>query len=407
MPHPLTDGRVRSAGEAGARSPTHPLAGSNGLEVTVDWPTTRSIVGWKGGGHMGIEQDRSKRRRGFDALLARSEGNAAAMAALSRLLRTDGWKEAAAELAARALALAPHDGEVRAVATAILSADVPTWHFRIVRDAARNQAYERALQRAVTPGCRVLEIGTGSGILSMMAVRAGAGHVYTCEMEPAVALAAREVIARNGMAKSITVIGKHSTAVEPDEIGGPAEVFVSELISNDMLAESPLPVLEDAVARLVRPGAAIIPTRGQVRVALAHDAHLESRRLGTIAGFDLSEFNRIAPAFYQIGVGSPRLVLRSTPADLFDFGFETCGPWPAARSQVEVRALGGPANGIAQWIAMDMGYGGRYENQPGPGAASSWATLFHPFPDALELDAGQTCRIAGHHDRAALRIWGV
>jgi predicted O-methyltransferase YrrM len=354
---------------------------------------------------MSTGQDPTKRRRGFEALIARAEGNAAAMAALSRLLRTDGWKEAAADLAARALALAPHDAEVRAIATEILSADVPTWHFAIVRDTARNLAYEQALQRTVTPGCRVLEIGTGSGILSMMAVRAGAAHVYTCEMEPAVALAARDVIAKNGMAEHITVISKHSTAVEADEIGELADVFVSELISNDMLAESPLPVLEDAIARLVKPGAAIIPARGQVRVALAHDAHMDARRLGTISGFDLSVFNRVAPAFYQIGAGSPRLTLRSDVADLFDFGFETCGPWPAPRHQVEVRASGGPINGIAQWIAMDMGHGVRYENRPGPGAASSWAILFHPFAETHEFESGQSCRIFGHHDRAALRIW--
>ena len=64
---------------------------------------------------MSIEEGRKKRRRGFEALLARAEGNAPAMAALSRLLRTDGWKEAAADLAARALALAPQDAEVRAM----------------------------------------------------------------------------------------------------------------------------------------------------------------------------------------------------------------------------------------------------------------------------------------------------
>lgn len=354
---------------------------------------------------MSTEQDRTKRRRGFEALLARAEGNAKAMAALSRLLRTDGWKEAAADLAARALTLAPQDGEVRAMATEILSADVPAWHFAIVRDAARNLAYEQALQRAVTPGSRVLEIGTGSGILSMMAVRAGAAHVTTCEMEPAVALAARDVIARNGMAERITVISRHSTAVQAGEMGGRADVFVSELISNDMLAESPLPALEDAMARLVKPGAAVIPARGQVRVALAHDARMEARRVGAISGFDLSVFNRLAPAFYQIGVGSPRLTLRSEAADLFDFGFETCGPWPAPRHQVEVRATGGEVNGIAQWIAMDMGHGVRYENRPGPGAASSWATLFHPFAGTREFEPGQSCRIGGHHDRAALRIW--
>lgn len=350
--------------------------------------------------------DADQRLRGFEALIVGAEGNAPAMAALSRLLRTDGRKEAAADLAARALALAPDDAEVRALAREILSMDVPSWHFAIVRDTPRNRAYEEALRRAVTPGCRVLEIGTGTGILSMMAARAGAAHVFTCEMEPAVALAARDVIARNGLADQITVISKRSTDVEAAELGGPADVLVSETVSNDMLAEDPLPALGDAIARLVKPGGVIIPARGRVRVALAHEARMEARRIGTISGFDLSPFNRLASPFYQLGVGSPHLELRSEAADLFEFDFQSGGPWPEQRGRVEVRAQGGPINGIVQWIALDMDQVGLYENRPGPAATSSWAALFHPFPRAIEGRPGQTFTIFGRHEYSALRIWG-
>jgi SAM-dependent methyltransferase len=346
-----------------------------------------------------------QRRRGFEALIVRAEGNAPAMAALSRLLRTDGRKEAAAGLAARALALAPDDAEVRAIAREILSADVPAWHFTIVRDEPRNRAYEEALRRAVTPVSRVLEIGTGTGLLAMMAARAGAAHVFTCEMEPAVALAARDVIAQNGLAGRITVLSKRSNDVDLAELGGRADILVSETVSNDMLAEDPLPALEDAIARLVTPGGVVIPAHGRVRVALAQDARMETRRIGAISGFDLSSFNRLASPFYQVGAASPHLELRSEAADLFDFDFQSGGPWPEERRQVEVRAQGGPINGIVQWIALDMDEVGRYENQPGR-AASSWAALFHPFPVAIESQPGKRCTIFGRHDRTALRVWG-
>ncbi|MEO8259982.1 MAG: 50S ribosomal protein L11 methyltransferase [Acidobacteriota bacterium] len=350
--------------------------------------------------------DATQRRRGFDALIARTEGNAPAMAALSRLLRTDGLKERAADLAARALALAPDDGEIRAIAGEILSADVPSWHFVIVRDEPRNLAYEEALRRAVTPGSRVLEIGTGTGLLAMMAARAGAAHVFTCEMEPAVALAARDVIARNGLSERITVLSKRSTDVDPAELGALADILVSETVSNDMLAEDTLPSLADAIARLVKPGGRVIPARGRVRVALAHEVRMESRRIGVISGFDLSSFNRLAGPCYQVVVGSPQLQLRSDAADLFHFDFQSGGPWSEQRSRVEVRAHGGPVNGIVQWIALDMDEVGRYENQPGPTATSSWAALFHPFPTAVESRPAQACTIRARHDSTALRIWG-
>jgi type III protein arginine methyltransferase len=349
--------------------------------------------------------DADQRRHGFEALIARAEGNAPAMAALSRLLRTDGLKEAATGLAARALALAPDDGEVRATAGEILSADVPAWHFSIVRDAPRNDAYEDALRRAVTPGSRVLEIGTGTGLLAMMAARAGAAHVFTCEMEPAVALAARDVIARNGLAGRITVLAKRSTEVDLAALGERVDILVSETVSNDMLAEDPLPALEDAIARLVKPGGIVIPAHGRVRVALAHETRMEARRLGAISGFDLSSFNRLASPFYQVNAASPHLELRSEAGDLFGFDFQSSGPWPGASGRIELRAHGGPVNGIVQWIALDMDQVGRYENRPGHGA-SSWAPLFHPFPAAIESEPGQPFTVFGRHDHTALRLWG-
>jgi hypothetical protein len=224
-------------------------------------------------------------------------------------------------------------------------------------------------------------------------------------MEPAVALAARDVIAQNGLAGRITVLSKRSTEVDLAELGERADILVSETVSNDMLAEDPLPPLEDAIARLVKPGGVVIPARGRVRVALAYEARMEARRIGAISGFDLSSFNRLASPFYQVNVVSPHLELRSEAADLFDFNFQSGGPWPEARSRIEVDAVGGPVNGIIQWIALDMDEVGLYENRPG-GAASSWAPLFHPFTAAIGSRPGQTWAIFGHHDGTALRVWG-
>jgi protein arginine N-methyltransferase 7 len=47
----------------------------------------------------------------------------------------------------------------------------------MINDLPRNAFYKTALDLAVRPGCTVLEIGTGSGLLSMLAARAGPDHV--------------------------------------------------------------------------------------------------------------------------------------------------------------------------------------------------------------------------------------
>lgn len=346
------------------------------------------------------------RARGLETLLLEVEGKPAAMVALARLMGMNGDKATALDLSARALDLAPGNGEVRAIAAEVMSANVPHWHFDIVRDDLRNDEYEAALTRAVFPGCKVLEIGTGTGLLAMMAARAGAAEVVTCESDGAIAMAAREIIARNGFASRVRVVTKHSTEIDVvRDLGGPADILVSEIVSNDLLGEGTIPVLEHAVRHLLKPGAKVIPARGRVRIALAHDEEWEDARMGQVAGFDLSPFNRLAQPYREIYVGSSRLMLRSDAADLFSFDFASGGPFPESNAETTLAAQGRRVTGIAQWIALDMDNEGLYENRPQPGAHSSWWMIFHPFDRPLETTPGQQVTICGRHNRDGIRVW--
>ncbi len=57
----------------------------------------------------------------------------------------------------------------------------------------------RALERLVIPGMRVFDVGTGSGILAILAAKLGAGEVVAMDYDPAAAQAAEENVARNGV----------------------------------------------------------------------------------------------------------------------------------------------------------------------------------------------------------------
>ncbi|HSX57262.1 MAG TPA: 50S ribosomal protein L11 methyltransferase [Sphingomonas sp.] len=349
--------------------------------------------------------DKDHRLRGFEALAGQAAGNPDALAALSLLFSSDGWKSRAAEIASQVLALPGGGTEARTIARHVIATDVPSWHFVIVTDLARNLAYDEALQRAVKPGSRVLEIGTGSGLLAMMAARAGAAHVYTCEMEPAVAIAAREVIARNGFSDRITVISKHSKDVDPAELGGPVDILVSEIVSNEMLGEGVLPAMEDAIGRLVKPGGAIIPARGTIRIALAH-LPAPSKSMGMVSGFDLSPFDDLREPNFRIHTNNPRLTLCSEATDLFAFDFTQTEPWQGDRAEAVLRATGEPANGLVQWITLDMDGVGSYENRPSPDSESSaWAAVFHTFERMLDPQPEQPVRAFGQHDMANVRLW--
>jgi hypothetical protein len=128
-----------------------------------------------------------------------------------------------------------------------------------------------------------LEIGTGTGLLAMIAVRAGAAEVITCEKTLAIAHMATEIVARNGYADHVRIIAKHSDELDVEaDLGGPADILVSKIVSNDLLGE---PAHERAVRNLLKPGGRVIPARGRIRVALAEDAH--TGRSGWAKSMDL------------------------------------------------------------------------------------------------------------------------
>jgi type II protein arginine methyltransferase len=342
----------------------------------------------------------------LETLLTRVAAKPVALARFARLLlakRQGAW---ARELCARAMAMAPRDAEVRAISAEVFSWGVPRWHFPMVQDRKRNRAYEAALRRAIWPGCRVLEIGTGSGLMAMMAVRAGAAEVITCECNPAIAAAALEIITRNGFVDRIKVVAKPSSDLEIGvELNEPADVLVSELVTNNLIGDGVLPAIEQAVRRLMRPGAKVIPARGAIRVALAEDREAHWEKAGTIEGFDLSPLNQLAAPCYRISVGDERLALRSNAADLFWFDFQSGGPFPEGRATVSLVASTGRVNGIAQWFRLDMDDEGSYEDFPAVGNTSHWAVLFHPLRQVIEMASGTELTVGGAHDRLSLRIW--
>src|SRR5262249_7167513 len=105
----------------------------------------------------------------------------------------------------RAVLLKPDFAEAKANLKAAYRDLIPAWHFTMLHDRRRNDVYESAIARAVRAK-RVLEIGTGTGLLSMLAARSGAKSVVTCEAVDVIAERAREIIAANGFADRVTIV---------------------------------------------------------------------------------------------------------------------------------------------------------------------------------------------------------
>jgi hypothetical protein len=157
----------------------------------------------------------------------------------------------------------------------------------MLMDRPRVEAYAQALARVVRPGHHVLEIGTGTGILAVLAARAGAR--VTAVERYAVIQTARTVAERSGVADRIEFIRGRSDLVEAER----ADVLVSELVGNRILNEAMLEVTLDARTRLLRPDAQLIPCGLTIMAQLGYSDRFQrlERELdaaGASYGVDLS-----------------------------------------------------------------------------------------------------------------------
>jgi type II protein arginine methyltransferase len=343
--------------------------------------------------------------RAFEPLVMAAKGNAKALLALAGKALARGDNQRSFELVHEAKALQPDNPSITAIGDDLLARAVPGWHIRMMKDAPRNAAFQDAINRAVSPESRVLDIGSGSGLLAMMAARAGAAVVHSCELNPAIAAVAKDIVQANGFADRITVHGKNSRHLDAEaDLGGRADIIVSEIIGDDLVCEQVLPSLRDASRRLAKSNAIFIPQAGEIRVALACHANLDERNLHEICGFDISVFNRLQPARFSVKVGAPELEVRGEAASLFAFDFTTTGSQPDSIA-TELVATGGNVNGVIQWFRLQMDATSAFENGPGPDAKSSWGWNFFPFTNTVEAREGERIAIAATVTGDRLRLW--
>lgn len=329
-----------------------------------------------------------------------------ALVTLGCSLMASGHGDKAVALVEQLLAETAPDPGTDSVVRTVMSHKVPHWHLPMLRETARNDAFEAAITGAVTPQTRVLDIGAGSGLLAMMAARTGAGAVIACEAHKALAATAREIVAANGLSDRVAIIAKHSTDLDVvGDLGGPVDLVVTETFANDLIGEGALKALRHALRSLASPSVRIIPARASIRIALAHFAGDAAQPIGKVSGFDLGLINRHAAPALAVPVGDERLELCSEPADLFAFDFS--GRDTPSEGQTEVPLIAGERapNGVVQWIRLQLDEQNSYENAPARGSRSHWAAHFHPFDAATTAANGPPIRVNARHDGERLRIW--
>jgi type II protein arginine methyltransferase len=309
----------------------------------------------------------------------------------------------------RALEINPVHLESRVNLGIALRNAVPPWHFPMMNDAPRNEVYDAAIRRVV-PGRSVLDIGTGGGLLAMMAARAGARWVVSCELVHWIAAKAREVVAANGLGERIRIIDKRSYNLQigPD-LPERADVLIMEVFGSQAINEQVIPVVTHAHAQLLQPGATVVPNAASIHAYLAAGPTLEGYFfVDRAVGFTAAAFNDFAQPNMGLQVNCVPHDVLSDDFEVFRFDL-TRPPNPTATREIDVVATRpGRCFGVVQWIRLDLGAGLLYENRPGPNATiDGWGHMLHHFSRPIWLNAGDRLRLMAQHNRDTLMIWDL
>jgi len=128
----------------------------------------------------------------------------------------------------------------------------------MINDTGRNQFYKRAIEVAA-PDKIICDIGTGTGLLSILAVKAGAKHVYAVEQDPARAELAQSLFDRLGITDQITLINDNFLNTNIS-----ADIYVSETINTQIFGENIIELANHAR----QGGGEFIPSRFEITAEL-------------------------------------------------------------------------------------------------------------------------------------------
>ncbi|PSN31688.1 hypothetical protein C0J52_21914 [Blattella germanica] len=135
-------------------------------------------------------------------------------------------------------------------------------HYLMLTDSERNESYRKAIHscRGLFEGKVVLDVGAGTGILSVLCAQAGAATVYAVEASN-LATFIPGVATENGFSEVIKVLHQR---VEDVELPCKVDIIVSEWMGFYLLHEGMLDSVLVARDRHLKPGGKLFPETASI-----------------------------------------------------------------------------------------------------------------------------------------------
>jgi len=268
--------------------------------------------------------------------------------------------------------------------------EFPSIHSDMIYDGHRVNAYQRAIERTVKKGDVVVDVGTGTGILSFLCLRAGAARVHAIDRSPVIDWA-RQLAETNGLTDKIIF---HECDSRDADIGEKADVIISELIGHMAFEEGMVESITDAMGRFLKPNGSLIPQSVTLYAAPVYEREVYKSCIDgwkPAYGIDYTVMREKAvQTSYITDIAEQDLFAKHQPIFSVDFRRDTPVEVHVERTFEIYRE--GYINGMAFWFDSTLADVVRLSS--GPWSKTHWKQCFTPLPCPKKVNANDKLDIA-------------
>lgn len=321
---------------------------------------------------------------------------------LAEMFESEGDDQKAEQVYQHTLHVDPNHGKAKYLLETLRTKSVQEWHLSMLSDTKRNDAFDRAIKKHISKKSKVLDIGTGSGLLAMMAARAGANSILACEVNTQISKAAEEVVAANGFSDKIEIINKRSDLLEEGiDYEGKFNVIISEILGSGGLGEGVLSYLRSAKLELGTPDVKMIPAGISLKAQLIEipKAYLVNP-IKEISGFDLSIFDRfrVSDSYLPIDLTANDYKKLSDVFSLRSYDFYNIHKGEVDFDEPEIEPYKveivqeGQVQAVAFWFDLHMDEEDSYSTGP-EGDLRHWLQAIYYFEEPKSVSPGDSISI--------------
>lgn len=279
------------------------------------------------------------------------------------------------------------------------------WHYPMLNDKIRNGAYRQALLASCS-GRSVVDIGAGTGLLSLYALEAKARYIYACEANGSMAQVASRILMANHASNKIKLLPKLSTHLTKSDIPEKIDILVTETFDCGLFGEHALEILDHAWEHLLHDNSIVIPRKAKAYVCLIDCPALKKKNYLTVQHFGHLNFEDIA------GISDSRKSEPYSSENLKDHSFKKLSgvqelvSVDLSDSSVVHRFLTednilnitfkviceGCVSAIALWFELELDQNAHLSTSPDTEESSCWDQATFQLPKILSVKPDQEIR---------------